>query len=596
MRFWKQTRLPEAMVLLVAAVLLLARLGVDELGSADEAIHAQVAREMAADGHWLYPTYRGEPYLEKPPLKFWLTALTYRVAGESEFTARIWSALFALGTVGGVMRLGRLLFNRGVGLASGLVLVTTWEFLFNHCARTGEMDSGLLFFMVFTVSAAWQFRMTTRAGHLYTAACWMALGFLTKGHVALLPLTWLPLVWWIGGNRRAFLDRRTATHLALAAVLFLTVVSPWFWLQLRHYGSGFWDYTVRHNLTGYMQGTIERADTSIWYYLERMVWLDYPWLPVAGLGALLCFRRDLVADFQRIQPVRWWLLAWMVMTIVVLSFSRTKLPWYHLPVLLPMSILTGFILERWWRPGLQASIRRWDGLWLVSHVGLFFLTTGFFACMRDYGAAWIHGNQQALANWHHYFLVDPNQRSALVALVVLPVLVGAWMAGGAWLRRFSPVAADLTAPARVLLLMGIATAFMGRELFQPRVSERARDTIRELVETRATKGSRLTVHLFDSFRERAPHYTVSPALYYYLASEPRVRIRTNPPDRDQWLGLISHPPGPCVTVTPAAWLGQASAQNTRLVFLKQIHESHLIFLPARTNLSIAGSILSGPPS
>ena len=145
--------LPGAAVLAIAAFFLFAGLGDDELRSADEATHAQVSREMVRDGHWLYPTCRGEPYMEKPPLKFWLTALTFKIAGESEFTVRLGSALFGLASVWGVMRLGRLFFNRKVGIGAGFVLATFWEFYHNHCARTGELDSAILFFTVMLVGA-----------------------------------------------------------------------------------------------------------------------------------------------------------------------------------------------------------------------------------------------------------------------------------------------------------------------------------------------------------------------------------------------------------------------------------------------------------
>ena len=48
-----------------------------------EAFVAQAAREMNARGNWIVPTIGGHPWLEKPPLAFWMVALA-----EQAFTGR----------------------------------------------------------------------------------------------------------------------------------------------------------------------------------------------------------------------------------------------------------------------------------------------------------------------------------------------------------------------------------------------------------------------------------------------------------------------------------------------------------------------------
>ncbi len=625
MNRWKQACCAETGVLLIVLTLLLLRLGVNELGSADEATHAQVAREMARDGHWLYPTCRGEPYFEKPPLKFWLTALTFLVAGESEFTARLGSALFGLGAVWGVMRLGSLLFNRGVGLAAGLVLVTTWEFLFNHCARTGEMDSALLFFSALSVVALWKARVERNPRNLYAAALWLALGFLTKGHLALLPLLWLPLVWWVkprfeviptGGGQEGerqeswhpeppspHLPPPTSScfsprHLALACAIFLGISAPWFLLQLLHYGGRFWDYMFRHNLAGYAMGTVERADISARYCLELVLWLDYPWPPMILLGGLMFFCRKLTTEFARIHVARLWLLAWFGVTTLVFALSKTKLPWYHLPILIPASVMAGFALERWWTVGERRdpryatrrrdealwrsrigfgearSFRGWNWLWLVLHVGLLFLLTGFADCLFKALKAWQQNDVLTFANYGYYFFKDPNQRSVWVALAVLPVGLLGWL--GARDKSFV-----VLQRLRVLLFSGTAVVFAALGIFAPRESEMARETVEQVLATQRPGDGTLAVHLFDAYHEQAPHYLVSPALYYYLAASPKIQIHQHPPDPDHWRRFLKTPHPTCAEVIPAAWMADPDTRDENAVPLRKIRNAQLICVPAR---------------
>ncbi len=81
---------------LFAALVLLTRLGGLPLLQPDEGRNAEIAREMREAGSWLVPTYDGVPYLDKPAFYFRAVALSFSVLGNSEFAARLPSALFAL--------------------------------------------------------------------------------------------------------------------------------------------------------------------------------------------------------------------------------------------------------------------------------------------------------------------------------------------------------------------------------------------------------------------------------------------------------------------------------------------------------------------
>ena len=43
----------------------------------DEGRYAQIPKEMLDRGEWVVPTLQGEPYLDKPPLMYWLVKLSY---------------------------------------------------------------------------------------------------------------------------------------------------------------------------------------------------------------------------------------------------------------------------------------------------------------------------------------------------------------------------------------------------------------------------------------------------------------------------------------------------------------------------------------
>ena len=77
----------------LAALALLPGLGGSSRLTYHEAFVAQGSREILDSGQWMFPTIGGLPWLEKPPLPWWLTAALGRVAGGvDETVARLPSA------------------------------------------------------------------------------------------------------------------------------------------------------------------------------------------------------------------------------------------------------------------------------------------------------------------------------------------------------------------------------------------------------------------------------------------------------------------------------------------------------------------------
>src|SRR5205823_5632016 len=113
-----------ASLLLIAVPLLFTAQGF-ELLDPDEGLYAGIAQAMVTTGDWMLPHFNGLPYLEKPPLYFWLAGLTLAFDPASELALRIWSALSALGTVLLAWRMGRRLYGPTAGLMAGIALATT---------------------------------------------------------------------------------------------------------------------------------------------------------------------------------------------------------------------------------------------------------------------------------------------------------------------------------------------------------------------------------------------------------------------------------------------------------------------------------------
>src|SRR5438105_15864444 len=88
----------------------------------DEGRYAEIPREMLVRGEWVVPYLQGEPYLDKPPLLYWLVMLSYQVFGVADWAARLVPALAIHGTVLLTYLFGRRMFGERAAFWGGLTL------------------------------------------------------------------------------------------------------------------------------------------------------------------------------------------------------------------------------------------------------------------------------------------------------------------------------------------------------------------------------------------------------------------------------------------------------------------------------------------
>ena len=117
----------------------------------DEPRYAQVAREMYERSDWITPTLGGQHWFEKPALLYWLQILAYNLFGVSEFTARLGSALFGLGSVAAMWILGKTFAletaedNAGSRVANWFALIAASSLGLIVFARGASFDIILTF-------------------------------------------------------------------------------------------------------------------------------------------------------------------------------------------------------------------------------------------------------------------------------------------------------------------------------------------------------------------------------------------------------------------------------------------------------------------
>ena len=176
-------RVPFLVVLLLPAAILYPTLGFHLL-EPDEGRYAQIPKEMLVNNSWVVPTLQGEPYLDKPPLLYWLVALSYRAFGVSPAAARLVPAVCVHLTILAVYLIGRRSIGQRAAFWAALLLSVAPGFV--SVARLLLLDGLLTLCVTLSVLCGFEAVRTGRfqPGWWLAAALASGLGFLTKGPIS----------------------------------------------------------------------------------------------------------------------------------------------------------------------------------------------------------------------------------------------------------------------------------------------------------------------------------------------------------------------------------------------------------------------------
>ena len=122
--FFTETR-QRWLLLLLTAFTFFILLGSRALNEPDEGRYSEIAREMIETGDWVVPHLWYLPHLDKPPMTYWLVAVSMKLFGQNEWAARLPLALAGMSGVWAVWLLGCSLGGRRVGFWSALILQTS---------------------------------------------------------------------------------------------------------------------------------------------------------------------------------------------------------------------------------------------------------------------------------------------------------------------------------------------------------------------------------------------------------------------------------------------------------------------------------------
>lgn len=345
--------------LLIAGFLFsLWRLGSLALFDLDEGGYAEIAREMLVLDDWIIPRLNFVRLLDKPPLLYWLTAVSFKLFGISELSARLPSALSIVGIMALCAVVGRRFFGSPAGMLSGLIFATSAGLVVFETGRQLQPDILFTLFLTAALAALLFGCSDSRNRERYFMAGYaaMALAVMTKGLIGLIfPV--MAMLGYVILTREFGLIRQVLTWRGIMVFFLLAV--PWH-LAAEIRSPGFLKFYLLdvHFLRFFNAGSIASSMTSLsvaglwagtalifypWtFFLPLVVWEDFP----------LRLRNGAEAEKAVL-----WLWLWVGVLLLFFSVGSFRLFYYGLPALPALAVLSG----KYWA-GIIMGIRLESGL------------------------------------------------------------------------------------------------------------------------------------------------------------------------------------------------------------------------------------------
>ena len=324
-----RSRLAPLLVFLAAAVYFFIGATQRDLWTTGEHRYAEVARVVTAEGRdHLVPHLNGEVYPDKPPLFFWAAGVGHRFLGLGlPLSSKVPSILGGAFTVMLTFLLGRRWYGTAAGIAAAAVLATTD--LFDWASRFAHLDA-FLTTIITSVMYCFVRADATPREEPGNRNLWTALGFLAVGAGILVkgpPAPLIPgvtiLVFLLWTAPRDLLTPKFAWG-ALLAVLPGAV---WAYAAAQDAGWGYIDDLVRGHAFAHAAGDIDKVQP--WFYYIWNVPLHLvPWIIFLPGAVYLALARGRTEE-RRTDRL---LVAWLVASWVLFSFSRAKRDLYLLPL------------------------------------------------------------------------------------------------------------------------------------------------------------------------------------------------------------------------------------------------------------------------
>ncbi len=351
-------------------VLYFSMIWVRPLASPDEGRYTQIPLEMIRAADYVTPTLNDVAYFYKPPLVYWLSALSIKIFGENLFAFRFANTAISLLGLAFTYCAARGLYGRLAGIFSSIALGTSIFYF-----ALGQVITLDMAVSVFIAGAMFSFIVALKRSGVWRGVLILlfflssALAVMSKGLIgALIPAATI-FLYAVAIGISTFIKKFKSQDLwwgVGGVAIFLAVVLPWHILvslaNPAYENAGgifstewegqcfFWYYIVHEHFLRFIDPNTSGREEPFWYFfaLAPLGFIPYLFfLPSA-------IKDTFIGGFKKVRkenPEIIFFLIWSIFVVLFFSASSSKLPPYILPIYPALAVIFGRWFAEVWESG-----------------------------------------------------------------------------------------------------------------------------------------------------------------------------------------------------------------------------------------------------
>ena len=313
----------------------------------DATQYASISREMLERNSYLQIFDLGKDYLDKPPMLFWLSALSMKILGIYDWAYRIPSLLFLGIALYATYKFTQLFYNTQTARLATIILASAQAFfLIAHDVRTDTMLVGWVMLTIWLL-AKWTVGKNNK--DFFFAVVAVAGGMMTKGPIALVVPVLCFLPHWLSQKSWAYFYK----PIYLLGIICLGILLiPMSWGLYQQFDlqpgklinnipmeSGLRFYYWTQSFGRYTGENYYHEMSHFTFLLENMLWSFLPWIFVF-LWALVHKAKTIAVEGFFTPSSERISFFGFIFTYLILSRSQAQLPHYIFVVFPLAAILT----------------------------------------------------------------------------------------------------------------------------------------------------------------------------------------------------------------------------------------------------------------
>lgn len=306
----------------------------------DESRNAVNALQMQLSGDYLVSHYGHQPdhWNTKPPLLLWLQSGLMNFLGPSVLAVRLPSAIAAFLCSMLMLFFFHRYFGRiYVGVFSALILVTSYGYIVEHGARTGDFDVLLSLFVLGSILSLFLFIVKKKNSYLYLFFLCLLLGALTKGITIFIFGPFLLLYLILQGALIPLLKNR---HFYFGLIGLIIPIAAYYLLR-ENADPGYLQAVYQNELGGRFNDSLEgHLHPFDHYYYELKDRLFSHWFYLIPFGIIFGLSR-FAGRFRKLSLL---LVLTSLGFLLIISSAETKLNWYPYQIIPLLSMLIAIFI------------------------------------------------------------------------------------------------------------------------------------------------------------------------------------------------------------------------------------------------------------